>query len=379
MSKKVITSEFVSYGHPDKIADQISDAILDAFIVLDPKVRTGIEVMVKDNVVVLGGEVNSTEHIDYDDVVRKVFSRIKFPESHHLNPENIKIINLIGKQSNEIHSGVDKDEDTIGAGDQGFAVGFASNETSEFMPLGHYIAKKICQCVSSGLGKDFGPDVKSQVVVEYDGDDVRITSILVSSMHQCSIDDARRTIRNAILNNWCGIEEKVFNKYIDGRIDIIINPCGTWNIGGPISDCGVTGRKIVVDQYGGYCNVGGGSYSGKEMTKVDRSASYMARYLAKNIVANGIADTAKVEIAYMIGVPNPVALNVELNRNNDKAEAIKDFIKKNVDLTPCGIMRRFNHSVPRYEHLARYGHFGDSTGDYVNYPWEITDLKIEIS
>ena len=381
MSKKVITSEFVSYGHPDKIADQISDAILDAFLIFDTNVRTGIEVMVKDNVVVLGGEVNSKAHVDYDNIVRSVFSKLNFPKSHHLNPENIKIINLIGQQSPEIHNGVDRGEDVIGAGDQGFVVGFATNETPEFMPLGYYIAKKICQYVSSGIGEDFGPDVKSQVVVEYDDDNNSsvIKSILVSSMHQCSIDDARRIIRNAILNNWCGIDEKIFNKYIDGRIDITINPCGTWNIGGPISDCGVTGRKIVVDQYGGYCNVGGGAFSGKDMTKVDRSAAYMARYLAKNIVANGVADTAKVEIAYMIGVPEPVALNIELNRNEDKINAIKEFILSNVDITPSGIMKRFKHEVPRYEYVSAHGHFGDTLNDRLVYPWEITDLKIDIS
>ena len=376
---KVITSEYVSYGHPDKIADQISDALLDEFLKQDPNARTGIETMVKDNIVVLGGEVNSTAHIDYDKVVRSVYDKIKFPKSHGLNPENIKVVNLIGKQSEEIHSGVDKENDDIGAGDQGFVVGFASNETPEYLPLGYYIAKKICQFVADKLGDSFGPDVKSQVVVEYDGKDVNISSILVSSMHQCPLDIARITIKDAILNNDCGIDDKIFDKYINSGTGIVINPCGTWNIGGPISDCGVTGRKIVVDQYGGYCNVGGGAYSGKEMTKVDRSASYMARYIAKNIVANGIADTAKVEIAYMIGVSKPVALNIELNRNNDKVEKIIEYINNNVDITPSGIMKRFNYAYPRYEYLARNGHYGDNTNDYLHYTWEITDLKIDIS
>jgi len=257
---KLIVSEFVSYGHPDKIADQIADAILDEFMKKDKNVRAGIEVMVKDNIVVLGGEINSKAVIDYDKVVRMIYSELYFPENHNLSPSDIKIINLIGKQSEEIHSGVDKTEETA-AGDQGFMVGFASNETSVYMPLGHYIAKKICNYVADY--ELFGPDTKTQVIIEYNnkGEAVNIHSILVSTMHQCSIDCVRETVKCSIEGNLMNIDEEIHKKLIkDKCIKIDVNPCGAWHIGGPISDCGVTGRKLVVDSYGGYCNIGGGAF-----------------------------------------------------------------------------------------------------------------------
>ena len=237
MEKKTIASEFVSYGHPDKIADQIADAILDEYLKLDGNTRAGIEVMVKDNIVVLGGEISSKATVNYDTIVRNVFNDIKFPDNHHLNPDNIKIINLIGKQSPEIHQGVDKSETIIGAGDQGFMVGYASNETEVLMPLGYYIAKKICQCIANYKALQLGPDTKSQVIVDYDEHgNAEISSILVSTMHQCSIEKVREVVKQIILTNQMGLETELFNKYIlEKNIRIDINPCGTWNIGGPDS------------------------------------------------------------------------------------------------------------------------------------------------
>lgn len=263
MSKKIITSEFVSSGHPDKIADVIGDALLDEYLKVDKDTRAGIEVMVKDNVVVLGGEVTSLAKIDYDTIIRKIYDGYNFPSSHNLNSKDIKIINLIGKQSTEIHSGVDKSDTEIGAGDQGFVVGFASNDTDVYMPLGHYLAKKICQYVSSQREYELGPDTKAQVIIERDTETNEniVKSILVSTMHQCDLETCRSFVKKAILFNNVGIENDLFIKHIaDKDIKIDVNPCGSWQIGGPLSDCGVTGRKLVVDQYGGYCNIGGGAY-----------------------------------------------------------------------------------------------------------------------
>ena len=376
---KTIVSEFVSVGHPDKIADQISDSILDAFLVNDKNTRAGIEVLVKDNVVVLGGEIKTTAKIDYDCVVRNVFERLDFPSNHNLNPDNIKIVNLIGKQSPEINSGVEKSEKIIGAGDQGFCVGFASNETETYLPLGVYVAKKICQYISQLKEYRFGPDTKSQVIVDYTDDEVKITSILVSTMQQGDLNDDRKIIHDIITKNKMGLENRIFHQFINNKnIKIDVNPCGSWKIGGPVSDCGVTGRKIVVDQFGGYANVGGGNLHGKDMSKVDRSAAYMSRYLAKNIVASGICNTAKVELSYMIGVPEPCSINIELDKNNEYVDKIKSFIAKNVDLTPYGIITRFTNSELKFENTAIYGHYGCNDRNN-QYPWEKLDLCSELS
>lgn len=375
---KLVTSEFVSYGHPDKIADQIADAILDAYLAVDKNVRTGIEVMVKDNIVVLGGEINSTATINYDTVVRSVFKNLNFPLNHHLTPSEIKIINLIGKQSEEIHSGVDK-VDEIGAGDQGFMVGYATNETSVYMPLGHYIAKKICNYVANC--SQLGPDTKSQVIIEYDNNNkaIGIHSILVSAMHQCSLEVCRERVTNAIMNNLVGLDKDIYEKFIkDKNVKIDVNPCGSWQIGGPISDCGITGRKLVVDSYGGYCNIGGGNYSGKDFSKVDRSGAYMARYIAKNIVASGFSDTAKVTLSYMIGVAEPCSVEIEVNRNENKVPLIKKWLAENIDLTPKGIIDRLGGKYPQFYYISRDGHYGfDKSIPYINKVtrrWENLDL-----
>ena len=380
MCKTVITCESVSYAHPDKIADAISDAILDEFLKQDSNAKTGIETLVKDNIVVLGGEVSSTATVNYEEVVRNVFKNLPFSKEHHLAPNEIKIINLIGKQSTEIHNGVDKGKGIIGAGDQGFMVGYASNETYTYMPLGHYLAKKICQYIAS-LTPLYGPDTKSQVTVEYDENNIpTVKHILISTMHQNSLNNCRNDIEKYIRNNAINLPKEIFNKYIKNNkeLTIVVNPCGEWRTGGPVSDCGVTGRKIVVDAYGGYCNVGGGAFSGKDLTKVDRSAAYMCRYLAKNIVATGICNTAKVELSYVIGVPNPCAINIELDINNNKSDKIITWIKGNIDLTPHGIIERFEGFYPRYYNTAKNGHYGynvDGNKELETlYPWEKIDI-----
>lgn len=377
---KLIASEFVSFGHPDKIADQIADAIVDNFLVRDKNARTGIEVLVKDNIVVLGGEVNSTATIDYEKIVRHVFSELNFPSTHHLSPDEIKIINLIGKQSEEIHSGVDK-VDEIGAGDQGFMVGYATNETSVYMPLGHYIAKKICNYVADCIF--LGPDTKSQVIIEYDNNNkaIGIHSILVSTMHQGSLEVCRERVTYAIMNNWVGLDKEIYEKFIkDKNVRVDVNPCGSWQIGGPISDCGITGRKLVVDSYGGYCNIGGGNYSGKDLSKVDRSGAYMARYLAKNIVASGFCDTCRVTLSYMIGVAQPCSVEIDVNRNFDKLPQLKKWISENVDLTPNSFILKFTPTIKgQFYATSRYGHFGyDTKENTLFFAWEKLDLVEEL-
>ena len=385
---KIVTSEYVSYGHPDKVADQISDALLDNYLTQDSNTRAGIETMIKDNIVIVGGEIKTdATNINVEQVVRNVLDLVNYPDSHKLHGKDIKIINLIGEQSQEISNGVDRDDcDCIGAGDQGFVVGMASNETNEYMPLGVYVARQICKGVTSVQG--LGPDVKTQVCVEYGARVPKIKSIVVSTMHSDAfdIDKVRKIVNNLIKTNRVGInnvmDDEVFLEYIkDKKIDYFINVNGEWIIGGPISDCGLTGRKIVVDQYGGYCNVGGGAFSGKDMSKVDRSGAYMCRYLAKNIVDAGLADEAKVELSYIISEPQPCAIKVELKNahttqiaNLDKQ--IEKYIKENIDLTPKGIIDRFFPCgiKPIFYNTARNGHFGynDNT---TFYPWEKLDLS----
>ena len=385
---KIVTSEYVSYGHPDKVADQVSDALLDDYLTIDSNTRAGIETMIKDNIVIVGGEVKTeATNVNIEQTVRNVLDLVNYPDSHKLHGNDIKIINLIGEQSQEISKGVDRDDcDCIGAGDQGFVVGFASNETNEYMPLGVYVARQICKGVT--LVDGLGPDVKTQVCVEYGARVPKIKSIIVSTMHSDAFDieNVRRIIDNLIKTNRVGVnnvmDDEVFFRYIkDKNIDYFINVNGRWVIGGPISDCGLTGRKIVVDQYGGYCNVGGGAFSGKDMSKVDRSGAYMCRYLAKNIVDAGLADEARGELSYVIGEPQPCAIKVELKNahttpiaNLDKQ--IEMYIKEHIDLTPKGIIERFFPCgmKPIFFNTARNGHFGYNDNTTL-YPWEKLDLS----
>lgn len=369
LRNKIITSEYVAHGHPDKLADIISDSILQEIYNQDENARAGIETMVKDNVVVLGGEVKTTAVVDYESIVRNVFENdVKYPPNHNLTPDNIKIINLIGQQSPEISAMVDKEDGEIGAGDQGFCVGYASSETDVMMPLGAYLAKKICQRVAY---PGYGPDAKSQVVVEYDNEGkALIKNILVSVLHtNHEIDIVRHFVMDDI--QW---ELSAFPDNFNDDTIIQINPYGEWTIGGPIADCGLTGRKIVVDHYGGYCNVGGGNHWGKDMSKVDRSGAYMARLIAKTIVsARGLCDNAKVELAYIIGQPEPCAFNIEMDKNTHLVPAIKEFFSQEFDLTPSGIIKQFGRDL-NFKFYAKNGAFGYDNIDAMKFhlPWEHT-------
>lgn len=381
----IITSECVSYGHADKVADQISDALLDAYIEEDENTRAKIETMVKDNIVVVSGWVETNSYVDVEKVIRIAMENVGYPETHNLNGNDIKIINLIDKKTEEISIGDDKDDCDLNI-DQGFMVGFASNETNEFLPLGVYLAREICKGVN--LLYSLGPDVKTQVCVKYDGSRPKVESITVSTMHseEISVYEVRNLVKELIKRNRVRnehvMDDDIHNSFIanNSKIKFHINENGAWNIGGPMSDCGLTGRKIVVDQYGGYCNVGGGSFSGKDMSNLDRSAAYMCRYLAKNIVNTGLSDAAKVELTYDGSKDEPCTLNVELinpvNSLIGLKKNIEKFIIYNVDLTPKGIICKFFPCgiKPIFYNTARNGHFGYNDND-TYYPWERVDFS----
>jgi S-adenosylmethionine synthetase len=359
---RLITTESVSKGHPDKIADQISDSILDALLEQDPDSKVAVETMVKDNVVVLGGEIISNAKIDYDFVVRNVIKDIGYtmPE-HGFYYKNVTILNLIGKQSPEINKAVLSDEE-IGAGDQGFMVGYATDESDNYMPIGMYLANQLIKLVEKA---GYGPDAKSQVTIEENNSGNRVHTILISTMHPGkTLQEVREKLTKSIL-------DMKFNG-VDNNTKIFINPAGSWLIGGPVSDCGLTGRKIVVDQYGPYCPIGGGAYSGKDSTKVDRSGAYLARYIAKNIVAAGLAKKCKVEISYMIGIAEPASLNIDTfgyMTNEEELSLIKK-VSNLFPMTPRRIIDHFGLRKPIFTQTARDGHYG-----HPHLPWELTDMK----
>ncbi len=371
---RLITAESVSYGHADKVSDQISDAILDAYLKEDPNSKVAVETLVKDNMVVIGGEVKSSGTIDHDVVIREVVKDIGYTDSEHgFYYKNLTIVNLIGKQSVEINGAVEANSKELGAGDQGFMTGYATNETETYMPLAMYVSKKLVDYVTS-LGSHLGPDVKTQTTVELNDDgSKRIHTILVSTMHVVdrSVEDVRIMLSTNIRLNLPNLSKSVFG-LIDDDTKIVINPAGSWNIGGPVSDCGVTGRKIVVDQYGPYCPVGGGAFSGKDSSKVDRSAAYLARYIAKNIVASGLANVCKVEIAYMIGIAEPASLSIDtFGATNDKR--LSDVVRELFPMTPTQIIDYFDLTKPIFLDTAKNGHFGNS-----HLPWERLDMIDEI-
>lgn len=381
--KQLLAVEAVTMGHPDKVADVIAGALVDAFVKGDSKSRCGIEVMVKDNIVVLGGEVYSSSVVDYDTIVRDVFRTIVYPANHGLAPDNIKVVNLIGKQSMEIHNAVDISDDEVAGSDQGFMCGYATNETDTYMPLGCYITKHICDWVTA-FGHLFliGPDAKSQVVIEYqDGKPVRVDSILVSTMHQSRLGDVRSIVATAIAKNDIHLDKEIFEKYIEGKdIHIDVNPAGVWNTGGSVSDCGMCNRKLACDQFSSASRISGGGLHGKDISKMDYSANMICRYIAKNIVAAGLANTANVDVSYSIGVVEPTSVNIELDVNKHLEAELVEWVKENVGLQPHNIIKRFNPSVQRYKNAAMYGHYGRTAVEMGElrkqdmYPWEKFDL-----
>lgn len=367
------TSESVSKGHPDKVCDQISDAILDEILRKDKTARVACETYITRGLVIVGGEITTRTWVDVEQIARDVIKDIGYDKAlYGFNGNTCAVVNVIGKQSPDISQGVD----VGGAGDQGLMVGYAVNETKEFMPLSlvlsHEILKKLESVRKSKKLDYLGPDAKSQVTVEYkDGKPVRVDTVVVSTQHTEKILDksgnqiterSKKEIADAAI--W-----PVVNKWADKNTKIYINPTGKFVIGGPQSDTGLTGRKIIVDTYGGRCPHGGGAFSGKDPTKVDRSAAYMARYIAKNIVAAKLASECTVQIAYAIGREEPVGFYVDTDGTGILPdEKLAQIARKVFPLTPRGIIEHFKLRRPIYRETAAFGHFGRN-----GFPWEQTD------
>ena len=383
MLKKLITSESVTEGHPDKICDQISDAILDAIMEKDPYGRVACETCITTGLVLVMGEITTNANIDVPSIVRNTVRKIGYNDSKYgFDADTCGIIVCLDKQSEDIALGVNealeakvkKDKAEIGAGDQGMMFGYATNETKEYMPLpivlAHKLSKQLSNVRKSGRLKYLRPDGKTQVTIEYDGNiPKRIDTIVCSVQHDENIsqDKIYKDIFKYV------IEDIIPEGLMDDNTNVYVNPTGRFVIGGPHGDSGVTGRKIIVDTYGGCAHHGGGAFSGKDCTKVDRSAAYMARYLAKNIVALGLAEKCEVQLSYAIGIANPVSVNVNTFGTGKKDdELLAEFIYNNFDLTPSGIIDIFKLRRPIYEQVASYGHFGRTE---LNLPWEQLDTK----
>ena len=366
----LFTSESVTEGHPDKIADQISDAILDACLEQDPYSRVAAETLTATGLVVIAGEITTKAYVDFQTLVRGVVASIGYDNAlYGFDSNTCAVISSINRQSRDIAQGVD----TGGAGDQGMMFGFATNETPELMPaaisLAHKLTRRLSEVRKSGKLSYLRPDGKSQVTVEYDeaGKPVRIDAAVISTQHAEHIPTEE--LRADILKHV--IQAVLPPEWLDENTKYHINPTGRFVIGGPMGDTGLTGRKIIVDTYGGAGRHGGGAFSGKDPTKVDRSAAYMARYIAKNIVAAGLADKAEVQLAYAIGVVEPVSVLVEtFGTGKVSSKVLTELVRKNFQLTPKGIIESLNLRRPIYQKTAAYGHFGRNEPEFT---WEATD------
>jgi len=388
MTKKLFTSESVTEGHPDKICDQISDAVLDAIYSEDPMARVACETSVTTGLVLVAGEITTGCYVDIPKIVRNTIREIGYDRAKYgFDADTCAVLTSVDEQSPDIAMGVDKafeakrgemtdDQiEAIGAGDQGMMFGFACDETEELMPmpisLAHKLTKKLTDVRKDGTLDYLRPDGKSQVTVEYDGDKpVRVETIVISTQHGPEID--RETIENDIIEHV--IKPVIPENLLDSETKYFINPTGRFVVGGPQGDAGLTGRKIIVDTYGGYAKHGGGAFSGKDPTKVDRSAAYAARYVAKNIVAAGLAKKCEVQLAYAIGVARPVSVRVDTyGTGSISEEKIETLVKKLFDLRPAGIIKNLDLRRPIYKKTAAYGHFGRTD---IELPWEKTD-KVE--
>lgn len=383
------TSESVTEGHPDKMADQISDAILDAILKEDPKARVACETMLTTGLVALAGEITTSTYVDFQKVVRQTVKEIGYNRAKYgFDSETCAVISAIHEQSSDIAMGVDEaleskegamqDEiEAIGAGDQGIMFGFATNETPELMPmpimLAHKLARKLAEVRKDETLDYLRPDGKTQVTVEYlDGKPLRVDTIVVSTQHDAEVDHDRieHDIKKYV------IEEVVPSNLLDDRTRYFINPTGRFVIGGPHGDAGLTGRKIIVDTYGGMGRHGGGAFSGKDSTKVDRSACYAARWVAKNLVAAGVADKVEVQLSYAIGVAHPTSIAVDtFGTGKVSDEKISEIVNKVFDLRPGAIIKELGLRRPIYRQTAAYGHFGRTD---IDLPWEATTKVEEI-
>ncbi|HCB01996.1 MAG TPA: methionine adenosyltransferase [Anaerolineae bacterium] len=383
--KLMFTSESVTEGHPDKICDQVSDAVLDACLEQDPRSRVACETAVKTGYVMLLGEITTNSQFNYDELVRQVVNDIGYDSSEKgFDGNSCGVLVAIAKQSGDIAMGVDKaleaksgemteaEVESVGAGDQGMMFGYACNETDTLMPLPIYLAHKLSRKQSelrkSGAIKWLRPDAKSQVTIEYSqGKPVRIDTVLISTQHAPEV--SQNEITEVITEEL--IMKTLPENLVDKKLKVFVNPTGRFVVGGPMGDAGVTGRKIIVDTYGGMGRHGGGAFSGKDPTKVDRSAAYAARYVAKNVVASGLADRVEVQVAYAIGVARPLSINVETFGTAKIAdEKIAALVDEHFDLRPGAIIRDLGLRKPIYRKTSAYGHFGR---DDIEFPWEKTD------
>ncbi|MCI8365544.1 MAG: methionine adenosyltransferase [Eubacterium sp.] len=387
MSKILFTSESVTEGHPDKICDQISDSILDALLAQDPMSRVACETAITTGLVLVMGEITTSAQVDFQSIIRNTINEIGYDDSAKgFDGSTCGVMVSIDKQSADIALGVDKaleskltdtELDAIGAGDQGMMFGYATNETDEYMPypiyLAHLLTHQLTKVRKDGTLPYLRPDGKSQVTVEYnkEGKPIRIDAVVISSQHSADIswEQIQKDIRTYVIDPILPAE------LLDDDTKIYINPTGRFVIGGPNGDSGVTGRKIIVDTYGGWARHGGGAFSGKDPTKVDRSAAYAARYVAKNLVAAGLCDRAEIQLSYAIGVASPTSVRIDtFGTGKLPEEKLADIISENFDLRPAGIIQMLDLRRPIYKATAAYGHFGRSDLDL---PWEKTD-KAEV-
>ncbi|MFE6797241.1 methionine adenosyltransferase [Paenibacillus chitinolyticus] len=384
--RRLFTSESVTEGHPDKICDQISDAVLDAFLENDPNARVACEVSVATGLVLVIGEITSrSEYVDIQAIARKTIKDIGYTRAKYgFDYQTCAVLTSLNEQSPDIAQGVDQalearegqmsdaEIEAIGAGDQGLMFGYATNETPELMPLpismAHQLSRRLTEVRKNGTLEYLRPDGKTQVTVEYDGDKpVRVDAIVVSTQHseEVTLEQIQKDIKEHV------IKPIVPEQFLDENTNYFINPTGRFVIGGPQGDAGLTGRKIIVDTYGGYARHGGGAFSGKDPTKVDRSGAYAARYVAKNIVAAGLAEKCEVQLAYAIGVAKPVSISIDtFGTGKVSEEKLVELIRKHFDLRPAGIIKQLDLRRPIYKQTAAYGHFGRNDLDV---PWERTD------
>lgn len=387
MEKRLFTSESVTEGHPDKICDQIADAILDEYMKKDVNSKVACEVAITTDFVLIMGEITSNAKVNIDKIVRDTIRDIGYDNVEYgFDCDNCNVIINIDEQSTDIALGVDKykldkvnkSSDLIGAGDQGMMFGYATDETSEMMPypiyLAHKLTKRLTEVRKNGILKYLRPDGKSQVTVEYDSDDkpVRIEAVVISTQHNSEIsqEQLHKDIRKYV------IDSTIPQNMVDSKTKYYINPTGRFVIGGPHGDSGLTGRKIIVDTYGGYARHGGGAFSGKDCTKVDRSAAYMARYVAKNIVAARLAEKCEIQLSYAIGVTEPISISVDTFGTGKVSDSkLIHIIRNKFELSPYGIIKFFDLRRPIYKQVAAYGHFGRNE---LELPWEKTDKVSEI-